>query len=259
MLEPALIATHSATHYHRTCPSAAGMAAAPTRPHTASPSLMNEADRREYRERYVRRLREYGHDERSLGWSSGKQHQRFAALTGFVPLTAISSVLDVGCGFGDLFPFLRAGGFTGQYVGIDFIPELIETGRAAYPDADLRVAELSEVRHAEAFDLVVASGLFNARLSHDDNWTNLTSTLRLMHGCARVAAAADFLSSHVDFTRADLSYTSPEDVFAFAKTLTRRVALSHHYLPFEFAICLYRDDEVLAGAQFRPLPLSSSM
>lgn len=215
---------------------------------------MHEADRTEYRERYVRRLREYGHDERALGWSSGKQLQRFGALTGFVPLEAVSSVLDVGCGFGDLYPYLRSRGYAGTYRGIDFIPELIETGRRAYPEADLEVGDLTDLRGSESFDLVLASGLFNARLSHSDNWENLTSTLRLMHRCSRVAAAADFLTSHVDFTRDDLAYTSPEDVFTFAKSVTRRVALAHHYLPFEFAICLYRDDEVLPGTQFRPLP-----
>lgn len=214
---------------------------------------MNPADREAYRARYVDRLKRYGHDPRTLGWAAGKQAERFTSLTELLPIARMRSVLDVGCGFGDLYDFLRRGGFTGQYTGIDFIPELIETGRAAYPEADLRVGDVAEFAPGERFDIVIASGIFNAKLAHDDQWTHVTSTLERMFDLCTVAAGADFLTSYCDFEREDLFYCPPERVFGFAKSLTRRVGLLHHYMPFEFAIVLFKDDDVREGARFAPL------
>lgn len=67
---------------------------------------MNDVDREGYRCRYAKRLTEFGYDPKTLGWNSGKQQERFQVLTSFVPPEACGSVLDVGCGFGDLYGFL---------------------------------------------------------------------------------------------------------------------------------------------------------
>jgi SAM-dependent methyltransferase len=214
---------------------------------------MNPADREAYQKRYTERLARFGHDPRTLGWDKGKQRERFEALTRLVPVEKLGSVLDVGCGFGDLLPYLKEKGFGGAYTGIDFVPELIEVGRQAYPDARLEVADFSTFKPDEFFDLVLASGIFNASLSDEDQRAYIENTLKKMWTHARVAASADFLSGYVDFRRADLNYTSPEAVFAFAKSLTRRVALLHDYMPFEFALYLFKDDRLGERTLFHPL------
>jgi SAM-dependent methyltransferase len=214
---------------------------------------MNPADREAYHKRYTERLARFGHDPRTLGWDKGKQRERFEALTRLVPLEKLGSVLDVGCGFGDLLLYLKEKGFAGAYTGIDFVPELIEVGRKAYPDARLEVADFSTFEPDESFDLVLASGIFNARLSDEDQRAYIESTLKKMWKHARVAASADFLSGYVDFRREDLNYTSPEAVFAYAKILTRRVALLHDYMPFEFALYLFKDDRIGERTLFHPL------
>jgi SAM-dependent methyltransferase len=214
---------------------------------------MNPADCKAYQKRYTERLARFGHDPRTLGWDKGKQRERFEALTRLVPVERLGSVLDVGCGFGDLLPYLKEKGFAGAYTGVDFVPELIEVGRQAYPDARLEVADFSAFRPHESFDLVLASGIFNARLSDEDQRAYIENTLKKMWTHARVAASADFLSGYVDFRREDLNYTSPEAVFAFAKNLTRRVALLHDYMPFEFALYLFKDDRIAERTLFDPL------
>ena len=49
-----------------------------------------------------------------------------------VPLTA--RILDLGCGNGELWRVLSRRGFMGDYVGLDFTPELLEVARKALPD-----------------------------------------------------------------------------------------------------------------------------
>ena len=59
---------------------------------------------------YGELLNEYGRDPRSLGWIKGRQAIRFAKLTEFLGKTDIDenfTLLDYGCGFGDLYLFLQ--------------------------------------------------------------------------------------------------------------------------------------------------------
>lgn len=46
----------------------------------------------------------------------------------------IQSILDVGCGTGDLLPYLRKAGFTGEYTGVDIVPGFIDGCRSHYSD-----------------------------------------------------------------------------------------------------------------------------
>jgi SAM-dependent methyltransferase len=216
---------------------------------------MKLQDRNIYRARYLDRLAEFGHDPRSLGWSKGKQEERFIALTSRIDLRRTRSVLDVGCGFGDLYPFLRERGFEGTYVGVDFIDELLEVGRAAYPEAELRNADIDDFDSSEQFDLVLASGIFNGVLEHEEQWVRVERTLGRMYQLSGFACAADFMSSYVDYSREDTFYAEPERVFSLAKGLSRRVTLDHQYLPFEFTVWLFRENDVQDGARFSPLSL----
>ncbi|MFZ1077872.1 MAG: hypothetical protein WAN47_10635, partial [Nitrosotalea sp.] len=48
--------------------------------------------------------------------------------------------------------------------------------------------------------------------------------------------------NYVDYKDKDIFYTSPEIIFKFAKSLTRRVVLRHDYMPFEFCLYIYKND-----------------
>ena len=53
--------------------------------------------------------------------------------------------------------------------------------------------------------------------------------------------AIDMLTSYVDYKEEHLYYYSPEQLFSYAKTLTKRVALRHDYPAYEFALLLHKD------------------
>jgi trans-aconitate methyltransferase len=72
--------------------------------------------------------------------------------------------------------YLRERNFSGRYTGIDLMPELIATGKKAYPAADLRISDMAIFPATETFDLVVLLG-FSALGSITDNWQQITDTL----------------------------------------------------------------------------------
>lgn len=207
---------------------------------------MNAADRRDYIKRYEQRLREFGYSAETLGWGKhGRQRLRFGILADHALRMPNSSVLDVGCGFADLYEFLIEHGWRGRYTGLDIVPGLLEVARRRHPEADLREVDITGDDVAlDMYDFVVASGMFNAKLRECDNEKHIIQGLTAMLRHARVAVCLDFMSTHVDFQKPGSWHTDPGWALNAGKQLSRRVWLRHDYMPFEFSLCIFRDDAV---------------
>ena len=67
------------------------------------------------------------------------------------------SVLEVGCGLGDLVAGLQAT----RAVGVDLSPRMVEGARLRHPDMDFREGEAGEFEAGEKFDYIVMSDLVN--------------------------------------------------------------------------------------------------
>jgi len=77
------------------------------------------------------------------------------------------SVLDVGCGFGQLTDYLRRQGHAA--VGVDLLAPCIEAGRARFPQADLRVAQSEDLDFPDkSFDTVVLKDTIHHIYEEDD-------------------------------------------------------------------------------------------
>ena len=77
------------------------------------------------------------------------------------------SVLDVGCGFGQLTDYLRRQGH--EAVGVDLLAPCVEAGRARFPQADLRVATTETLEFPDkSFDTVVLKDTIHHVYEEDD-------------------------------------------------------------------------------------------
>lgn len=209
---------------------------------------MDENDKILIQERYRDRLLQYGPGIKALAsGTEARREIRFDILTE-IGIREGSSVLDVGCGFADYYAYLRKNGINVQYTGVDIVPELIESACAAHPGLDLHVRDLQENPFPESsFDYVVCSQVFNLHLGEGKNDALVRDMLRIMFRIARHGVAVDLLSSYVDFKQDHLHYYQPEEIFSYAKQLTRRVALRHDYPMFEFCTYLYPSFEGWSG------------
>jgi SAM-dependent methyltransferase len=199
-------------------------------------------DREDTIARYRRRYAAFGYDPRTLGWNKGRQAVRFAAALEGIGL-GFQSILDVGCGFGDLFGFLSRQGWQGSYLGVDVVPELIEEGRRRYGPSGARFEcrDITAEGRDETAEVGVAIGLFNHKL-RGQNVTFIQETLSALWRHTSVALVADFLSATADRPREDLYYAEPAELIRLAQRWSRRVVLHHGYMPFEFNIKIWHDD-----------------
>jgi len=205
---------------------------------------MNEEEIKEYIERYERRYNQYGISPLTLGWKDRKsQWLRFKILYE-VGIKEGDSILDVGCGFGDFLLYLKEQGIKNiKYEGWDIVPSLIKEAERMHKGSENVVFKLRSIFQGpfqeEKFDWVVASGILNARIKN--NIGKMKRLINIMLRMSRKGISINMLTNYVDFMRDDLFYYSPEEMFAFGKSIVKRVSLRHDYPLYEFTLYLYKD------------------
>ena len=201
---------------------------------------------------YEELLKKYGDHYLSLDWKSPESQEiRFRV---FEDLFTIAdkrdnfSVLDVGCGFGDFYGYLKKSGYKFTYAGYDISSKIIDMAKKKYPDANFEVRDILEDQKPEQFDFVFCCGALN--ISFDEPGIHLDfikSMLLRMYELCKIGAGANFLSSQAIYHLPDESfrqpqyfYSKPEDIVSCAKGMTSRFILRHDYHPGDFTVYLLK-------------------
>ena len=80
-------------------------------------------------------------------------------LESYLPLViSADSVLDVGCGTGELLRLAREAGHGGRLCGLDPAKAMLREARRKRPDVEWRLGNLGSVDWQREFDLVVMCG-----------------------------------------------------------------------------------------------------
>ena len=207
---------------------------------------MQTQDREALTKLYEDRYSELGQDIRTLGWRSVEdQRLRFQVLCDIADLSG-ARICDIGCGFGDLLPYLNERFGEVSYTGIDICGSFIERARELHPDHRFLKLDILEDPFEEHFDYFLLSGALNFRVS-DSLWLT-TSMITRMFELADKGVAVNFLSSFVNFERPHNVHHDPMEMFAFGKSLTKWVSLRHDYPLWEFTLHLYKEPQPLRSA-----------
>jgi ubiquinone/menaquinone biosynthesis C-methylase UbiE len=203
---------------------------------------MNQVDKVRIIERYDERLKTYGATIEALASGTDERRKIRFSILKEIGINDGDSILDLGCGFGDLYSFFKHSGLKVHYTGVDINVKIIENALIRFPEIDFRVLDIQEV-NIEKFDYVVSSSSFNLKLLNEDNYVFVESLLNRCYNIANKGVAIDFLSSYVDFkgNPEQAFYYSPEKIFSIAKSITKRVCIRHDYPLFEFCVYMYPD------------------
>lgn len=189
---------------------------------------------------FARQVAEHGVGPRALDWGSAQsQALRFARLAAIGDLRG-ASLLDVGCGQGDLKAWLHDRGIDVRYTGVDLTPAMIDACRRRFPDETFEVAAANDLANVApgAWDFVFACGIFYRRTVEPFEFLQAT-VAHLFERCRR-GTAFNSLSAWGADQDAGEFYADPAAVLDFCRRLTPRVALDHAYHGRDFTVHLYK-------------------
>ena len=197
-------------------------------------------------EYFERCLSEHGDTPQGVDYNGRQsQYQRFEILAAIAQLEG-KSVLDIACGLGHFYDFLREHSITPrEYKGVDISSMMIEHARELHPGLEFSVEDLlAGPEPAEPlYDYVVCCGLFHLRANNSEtDWAEFTEAMiRRMYKYARYGLAFNMMTDQVDYKVDRLYYADPSYYFNFCRNnLSRRVCLRHDYPLYEFTLYIYR-------------------
>ena len=180
---------------------------------------------------FSEKLKKYKDGPMAVSWGSKEsQELRFKILCEIGCLKN-KTILDYGCGLGDLFKFLQPYKIRG-YVGYDINQDMIDGALKKYPNGIFRSYLI-----ARKFDYVISSGIFNLQ---EKNWEKITyQTINEMFLISKFGVAVNFLSSLAKKKNNLSYYANPLSILRFISTITDKFVLRHDYKSNDFTIYLY--------------------
>lgn len=193
---------------------------------------MDRAEQDEIKKRYNQRLDEHGYSPKTLGWDKNRHWLRYHILLSQWDFNG-ASVLDFGCGFGDMYAYMKEKGVGAQYTGVDINERLIEQGLKIYPDLDLRATDIFETDPGQ-FDYALSSGVHNLKIK--DNKSFIEATFEKFSQISTKGFALNFLSNKVQYELEHIYHVDPAYILDLAYKYSNKVVLRNDYMPFEFTI-----------------------
>jgi SAM-dependent methyltransferase len=190
-------------------------------------------------EGYQEAFERYGESPAGLQWGNYRSMAlRFRQLITDVDIEG-KRILDVGCGMGDLLPYLYAKSSNFVYLGVDITPEFIEIAKRRYQGHDFKVADPFTQKVGRKFDLIFLSGVLNIEVpNYQEERKQRIKKLFDMAGEALVFNMAGGWRQFPD--AAPVAYMRIDEVLDFCSKLTPRIILKTHYLPKDFTIVMYK-------------------
>lgn len=147
-----------------------------------------------------------------LGWESeAAQELRFKQLVGNIDLNG-KTILDVGCGTGNLLEYISRQFKDFNYTGIDVLPHMIQRAGEKKLNGRFVCMDLfkSNPYGNKTFDVIFSSGIFNLNLGNNQEF--LMDAVDVFQSLAREAISFNLLWDKSTDKDVKYFYFSPEEV-----------------------------------------------
>ncbi|MCJ7764330.1 MAG: class I SAM-dependent methyltransferase [Thiovulaceae bacterium] len=189
---------------------------------------MSRIDNSKYYNEVVQR---HGVTARGVHWNSQEtQYKRFEILLEMIDLSGEESVVDVGCGFADLYLYMqKKSTMPRSYVGLEIMETMVDEARKRV-DCEIRVCDALFDPLPQA-DYYICSGAMNI-LTRDE--TRLF--IRRCFEASRRGFVFNILKGEDESLL--YNYFQPEEIAAIAIELGAGFQMREGYLPRDFTVLL---------------------
>ncbi|QCU89979.1 class I SAM-dependent methyltransferase [Thiomicrorhabdus sediminis] len=217
-----------------------------------SSTLLSDKQRQRIQLRHKHSIERFGYSAQALLWSSKEvQFKRFEVLSQVLAEGGDTvSVLDVGCGFADLYDYLLAQGFAIDYQGIDLSADMVQSAKFQHKTIKVEQGDLFDFNPAEqSYDYILLSGALNEVVESTTEQETESSgeyakaVIKRMYQSCRKAVAFNLLDARHEWirSRVDLQSFKPEEIVEYCRIFADKVTWQDDYLDNDFTVFLYKD------------------
>lgn len=190
------------------------------------------------KEDYGKSLKAFGPGPKALlWWDYRSMALRFRELVRHVPVEG-KSIMDAGCGLGDLLPFLYAKSLDFTYTGYDIKPEFIDEARRHFEGEDFKVGDPMNNRLG-LYDVVISSGVMNGNVP--DWMAKRKKMISNLFDQTGEVLAFNMAGGDGKYRNDSLmAYADSGEIYEYCKTLTPHVTLNTAYLHNDFTITMFK-------------------
>ena len=153
--------------------------------------------------RYDGRFSKNGKSAKSLGWKNRKsQRIRFSNLIELIEGHSLNwkscSILDFGCGMGDLLNELRRVGFYGKYTGVDLSENFIDIALKKYEkdeNSSFIIGGVDSLTELPRHDIATLIGCINYDYGELNNSRYVKKMIDALHAKTKELLLFDFIST----------------------------------------------------------------
>ncbi|HIJ59702.1 MAG TPA: class I SAM-dependent methyltransferase [Nitrospirae bacterium] len=191
---------------------------------------------------FNRHLDIFGNRPEALRWTHKGQQEHYRNILEVDKFIRGSSILDFGCGKGDLYGYIKERGIDVKYTGIDINESLINLATTNHPEARFLCLDILQDKLDELFDHIIICGVFNLKFQDIEN--TVKEILTKLFAICKNSLAFNALSAHNPQKEYELNYLYPEELFKFAvTTLSPYVSLRHDSMNYVFNLFIYRQKQ----------------
>ena len=190
---------------------------------------------------YRKTFKKYGVDPRALQYPSSKaQERRFRELITDIDFEN-KSILDVGCGFADIIPFIEDNTKNVDYTGVDIVPEFIEVCKKKYPKYKFTVVDYFRNPLKKKFDIIITSGTLNAKIKNP--YTYRKRAIKIMWERSNEIVAFNMAGGHPQPQNKKgnrVYYADSMNIIKFCFALSDRIIFRHSYSSNDFTVLMFK-------------------
>ena len=193
---------------------------------------MSRIDNHNY---YTTAITRHGNSAQGVHWNSQKtQYKRFEVLLGMLGDLEASEIVDAGCGFAELYRYMKGQvRLPRSYVGLEIMETMVEEALKRVA-CDVRVCDILRDPLPEA-DYYVCSGAMNI-LTREE-------TVLFIRRCF-AASRTGFVFNLLEGEDESLvyNYCQPKEIEAMARELGAKFTMKKGYLPRDFTVFLQKEE-----------------
>ena len=190
---------------------------------------------------YQKAFSKHGGTAKALQWTDEKAaEKRYKEIVADLDLEG-KTILDIGCGFGDIIPFIEEKARHFEYKGVDIVPDFIETAKKRHSGYEFEVGDFYGNPGDRKYDIVMTSGTLNAK--GYDVMEFRKKAIKIMFDHAKEAVVFNMAGNYPQPKSKDdgrVFYANSVEVLEYSLTLTNKVIFRHQYHDKDFTVVLFK-------------------